>query len=105
MLASPSEVYRLRNRWSTLNNTNVAQPDPNQTDYDTLIAALDAGWEVELPVLQRSVWNLTAQRSMAFHFVLTRSAGHVALVLSLPDGESVRRLITDHNWTIGVRRP
>lgn len=100
MLASPSEVRLLQNRSLNLNGGRGADRNSDQARYQTLIEAVNAGWEIELPVDWRPIWNLAEKQTLAFHFVLTRDAGQVALVLSLPDSDSARRFIDDQGWTI-----
>jgi hypothetical protein len=105
MLASQSEVYLVEDRWSILNSSRAAERDPDQGQYYALIAALDAGWEVEPPIYLRPDWRLSANESMVFHFVLIRSARRMTTLLSVPDGTAVRRLVSDNGWTISPPKP
>ncbi len=100
MFALPSEVYVLADRWSILNNNRTARQEPDLANYYALLAALDAGWEVEAPVYLRADWSLARNDSMVFHFVLVWRSRRMTTLLSVPDCDLVQRLISDNNWKI-----
>ena len=65
-----------------------------------LLAALDGGWKVELPIYVRSDWSLKRKDVKVFHFVLHRDSIRMTTLLSVPDCEAVRRLISDNDWAL-----
>jgi hypothetical protein len=75
--------------------------DPALARYHMLLAALDSGWKVEPPIYVRSDWNLKRKDARAFHFVLRRDSIRMTTLLSVPDCEAVRRLISDNAWAFG----
>lgn len=100
MLAQHADVFLLEDRWSILNNSRAAYSQPDLANYYALLAALDNGWEVEVPVYLRSDWSLSRQDAMVFHFVLVLRARRMTTLLSVPDCDQVQRLIGDNNWQI-----
>ena len=101
MLALQSE-YRSQaeDRWSALNSSRVTHTDPAMSRYCTLVAAIDAGWRVEPPIYLRADWSIAAKDSKVYHFVLQRDTKRMTTLLSVPDCEAVRRLITDNGWWV-----
>jgi hypothetical protein len=92
----------LEDRWSILNNSlTTTHNDPALARYHMLLAALDGGWKVEAPVYVRSDWSLKRKDTKVFHFVLRRDAIRMTTLLSVPDCEAVRRLISDNDWALG----
>jgi hypothetical protein len=65
-----------------------------------LLAALDGGWRVEPPIYVRSDWSLKRKNARVFHFVLRRDAIRMTTLLSVPDCEAVRLLISDNGWAL-----
>ena len=100
MLAQHSDVFIADDRWSVLNNNLAAHTNPDLANYYALLAALDSGWEVEAPVYMRSDWSLSRKDQLVFHFVLILQSRRMTTLLSVPDGEFVRRLISDNGWEI-----
>ncbi len=102
MLALPSESpVDLEDRWSVLNNSRTTtHNDPALARYHMLLAALDGGWQVEAPVYVRNDWSLKRKDAKVFHFVLRRDSIRMTTLLSVPDCEAVRRLISDNNWAL-----
>ena len=99
MLATPSD-QATEDRWSVLNNIRETHDGPALARYQTLRAALDDGWEVEAPVYVREDWNLKHQGAKVFHFVLRRTSIRMTTLLSVPDCDAVRRLISDNGWAL-----
>ncbi len=102
MLTWQSEptVY-LEDRWSVLNNSRtMAHNDPALARYHMLLAALDGDWKVEPPVYVRGDWSLKRKDARVFHFVLRRDSIRMTTLLSVPDCEAVRRLISDNGWEL-----
>ncbi len=102
MLAWPPEpAVSAEDRWSILNNSRTtSHHDLALARYHMLLAALDRGWEVEPPVYVRSDWSLKRKDAKVFHFVLRRDPIRMTTLLSVPDCEAVRRLISDNAWTL-----
>ena len=102
MLALPSDPANMaEDRWSMLNNNRTTTDnDPAQARYHLLLAALDGGWKVEPPVYVRSNWSLKRQDARVFHFVLRCDSVRMTTLLSVPDCEAVRRLISDNDWAL-----
>ena len=102
MLAwQPELTVTTEDRWSILNNSRTTtHNDPALTRYHMLLAALDGGWKVEPPIYVRSDWSLKRKDFKVFHFVLRRESIRMTTLLSVPDGEAVRRLISDNDWSL-----
>jgi hypothetical protein len=90
----------IEDRWSILNNNRVTHNDPAVARYHMLLAALDGGWKVEAPVYVRNDWSLKRKDAKVFHFVLRRDSIRMTTLLSVPDCEAVRRLISDSGWAL-----
>jgi len=91
----------VEDRWSILNSTRGTHDDPALARYHTLLAALDAGWRVEPPIYVRADWSLKS-RHKVFHFVLRRDSLRMTTLLSVPECEAVRRLISDNEWSVSA---
>jgi hypothetical protein len=102
MLARQFEaIPDTEDRWSILNNSRTTiHNDPTLARYYMLLAALDGGWRVEAPVYVRSDWSLRHKDAKVFHFVLRRDSIRMTTLLSVPDCEAVRRLISDNHWAL-----
>jgi hypothetical protein len=88
-------------RWSILNSSRAAaHDDPTLARYAMLLYALDGGWKVEPPVYVRGDWSLQRKTVKVFHFVLRRDSLRMTTLLSVPDGEAVRRLIEENGWSL-----
>ncbi|HZY43641.1 MAG TPA: hypothetical protein VFF70_02735, partial [Anaerolineae bacterium] len=98
-------VILLEDRWSILNNNRTARQDPDLANYYALLAALDAGWEVDAPVYLRADWSLARKDSMVFHFVLVLRSRRMTTLLSVPEGKAICRLIEENGWTISPPKP
>jgi hypothetical protein len=91
----------VEDRWSILNSSRVTHSDPALARYHTLLTALDAGWRVEPPVYIRADWSLKS-RSKVYHFVLRRDSLRMTTLLSVPDCEAVRGLISENDWAVST---
>ena len=102
MLAGqPEPTVSAEDRWSILNNSRTTTyNDPARARLHMLLAALDGGWRVESPVYVRSDWSLKRKVTRVFHFVLRRDSVRMTTLLSVPDCEAVRRLISDNDWAL-----
>jgi len=102
MLAGPPEpAIDTEDRSSVLNNSHTTtHHDPALARLHLLLAALDGGWRVEPPVYVRSDWSLKRKDARVFHFVLRRDSVRMTTLLSVPDCEAVRRLISDNDWAL-----
>jgi negative regulator of replication initiation len=88
-------------RWSILNSSRVTHTDPALARYLTLLSALDAGWRVEPPIYSRADWSLKS-RTRVFHFVLRRDSLRMTTLLSVPDCDAVRGLISENDWSVST---
>ena len=88
-------------RWSILNSSRVTHADPALARYHTLLSALDAGWRVEPPIYSRADWSLKS-RTKVFHFVLRRDSLRMTTLLSVPDCDAVRGLISENDWAVST---
>ncbi len=104
MLAwQPEPAVSAEDRWSILNNSRTTtHHDPTLARYHMLLAALDSGWKVEPPIYVRADWSLKRKDTKVFHFVLRRESVRMTTLLSVPDGEAVRRLIGDNDWALSA---
>lgn len=100
MLNWQPDTY-VEDRWSILNSSRVTHSDPALARYHTLLTALDAGWRVEPPIYVRADWSLKS-RSKVFHFVLRRDSLRMTTLLSVPDCEAVRDLISENDWSVST---
>ena len=102
MLAGqPEPTVSAEDRWSILNDSRTANHnDPALARLYLLLAALDGGWRVESPVYVRSDWSLKRKDARVFRFVLRRDPVRMTTLLSVPDCEAVRRLISDNAWEL-----
>ncbi|NJN99090.1 MAG: hypothetical protein HC875_35845 [Anaerolineales bacterium] len=65
-----------------------------------LIKALDAGWEIDQPVLIRSTWRTATESSGTYHFVLRQKAHDKTTLLSLPPSPELLAFLADHKINI-----
>ncbi|GAB4431702.1 MAG: hypothetical protein Fur0044_29270 [Anaerolineae bacterium] len=65
-----------------------------------LIKALDAGWEIDQPVLIRSTWRTASEASGTYHFVLRRKAQDQTTLLSLPPSPELLAFLANHKISI-----
>ena len=54
----------------------------------------------EPPVYVRSDWSLKRKDTKVFHFVLRRDSIRMTTLLSVPDCDAVRGLISDNDWAL-----
>ena len=81
----------------------ILQNQPRSTDsedstYFGLLAALDAGWQIEPPVYARSRWGSAHAGQQMYHFVL-RSRQGITLV-SVADGPVVRAFMEEQRFAV-----
>jgi hypothetical protein len=93
----------IEDRWSILNSTRSAYDDPAMARYHALLAALDAGWQVEPPIYLRQDWSTKTKQSKVFHFIMRRDSIRMTTLLSVPDCEAIRRLIDDNGWQVSSK--
>ena len=98
MLAwEPELAVSAEDRWSILNNSRTT------THHDPALAALDGGWKVEPPVYVRGDWSPKRKDAKVLHFVLRRESIRMTTLLSVPNCEAVRRLISDNEWALSPK--
>lgn len=72
----------------------------NDPRFLHLIKALDAGWEIDQPVLIRSTWRTASEASGTYHFVLRQKAHDQTTLLSLPPSPELLAFLADHKISI-----
>ena len=65
-----------------------------------LVKALEAGWEIEEPVLLGRLWRTTAEGSGAYHFVLRHRAEEKTTLLSLLPSSELLVFLAEHEITV-----
>jgi hypothetical protein len=86
-------------RWAMLKN----QPRSLNSDEDTfyaLLAALDAGWQVEPPVYVRPRWGSDHAGQQMYHFILRRDTG--TTMVSVADGARVRTFVQERDLQVNA---
>lgn len=68
--------------------------------FSQLIKALEAGWEIDEPVLIRSTWRTATESSGTYHFVLRQKAADKTTLLSLPPSPELLSFLADHKINI-----
>lgn len=56
----------------------------NNNRFNQLTKALDAGWEIDEPVLIRATWRANGEAAGTYHFVLRQKTEDKTTLLSLP---------------------
>lgn len=62
---------------------------------ETLERLLDAGWEIEPPVITRQAW---AHSAIAYHFILKRNLQRSLVVIT--DAPDLQRFLAQHQLSI-----
>ena len=70
--------------------------------YRLLLAALDMGWRIEEPVYLRPRWGDEGQR--AYYFILRRADSGEQKLLSVPEGQEVKRFVHDQRLSVSMRQ-
>ena len=65
-----------------------------------LIKALDAGWEIDEPVLIRATWRTATESSGTYHFVLRQKIDDQTTLMSLPPSAELLAFLADHKISI-----
>jgi hypothetical protein len=65
-----------------------------------LIKALEAGWEIDEPVLMRSTWRTAMEASGTYHFVLRQKACDKTTLLSLPPSPELLSFLAHNKISI-----
>ncbi len=68
--------------------------------FAQLIKALEAGWEIDEPVLMRSTWRTAMEASGTYHFVLRQKACDKTTLLSLPASPELLSFLADRKIRI-----
>ena len=81
-----------------------ACPPPSGVEprYRLLLAALDMGWRIEEPVYLRPRWGDEGQR--AYYFILRRADSGEQKLLSVPEGQEVKRFVHDQRLSVSMRQ-
>lgn len=70
------------------------------TRFWQLIKALDAGWEIDEPVLIRATWRTATETSGTYHFVLRQKGDDKTTLLSLPPSPELLAFLADNKINI-----
>ncbi len=65
-----------------------------------LLEALEAGWEIEEPVLIRATWNPSNEQSGVYHFVLRKRTEDKTNLLSLPPSAKLLDFLATHQISV-----
>ena len=65
-----------------------------------LLDALEAGWEIEEPVLIRATWNRIEADTGVYHFVLRKKAEDKTNLLSLPPSARLLDFLATHQINV-----
>jgi hypothetical protein len=84
-------------RWAVLQN-RPRTSDPEDGNYFGLLAALDAGWQVEPPVYARSRWGSQHAGQQMYHFILKR--GSSITMISVADTPRLREFLDEQRIAI-----
>ncbi len=76
--------------------------EKNNDRFYQLIKALEAGWEIDEPVLIRAAWRSTGEVSGTYHFVLRQKADDKTTLLSLPPSSELLTFLTNHKIRINT---
>ena len=68
--------------------------------FAQLIKALEAGWEIDEPVLIRSTWRTATEASGTYHFVLRQKAHDKTTLLSLSASPELLSFLADKKISI-----
>ncbi len=72
--------------------------NPEDNTYFELLAALDAGWQIQPPVYARARWGSAHAGQQVFHFIL-RSRQAITMV-SVLDSPSLRAFLEEHQLAV-----
>ena len=72
----------------------------NNSRFVQLLKALEAGWEIDEPVLLRATWPTTTEAAGAYHFVLRQKAADKTTLLSLPPSSELLTFLAEHKISI-----
>jgi hypothetical protein len=68
--------------------------------FTRLLEALEAGWEIEEPVLIRATWSQVEADAGVYHFVLRKKAEDKTSLLSLPPSARLLDFLATHQISV-----
>ena len=68
--------------------------------FARLIEALEAGWEIEEPVLIRATWNNNDSIGGVYHFILRKKSEEKTNILSLPPSAELLRFLATNRISV-----
>jgi hypothetical protein len=68
--------------------------------FSQLIKALNAGWEIDQPVLIRATWRSNTETSGTYHFVLRQKIHDKTTLLSLAPSPELLAFLADNKINI-----
>jgi hypothetical protein len=94
---SAASIETQPDRWDLLQN-RPRSTNPDEDTFYALLAALDAGWQVEPPVYVRPRWGSEHAGAVMYHFILRRETG--TTMVSVADGSRIRAFVQEHSLEI-----
>lgn len=85
-------LLETQDRWAALQN-HPPHADPDNGTFYALLAALDAGWQIEPPVYLRPRWGSEHAGKHMYHFIIKR--GSATTMVSVADGPRVRAFVEE----------
>jgi hypothetical protein len=82
--------------WQEDSWLTLAEPAHGRTDnprYLNLLAALDEGWEIALPIYRRPRW--IDDREYVYHFILKRSDRNGTRLITVPEDDTIRNFVRE----------
>jgi hypothetical protein len=73
-------------------------PDSEDSTYFGLLAALDAGWQIEPPVYARSRWGSAHAGQQIYHFILKWRQS--ITMMSVADSPGLRAFLEQHRIAV-----
>ena len=70
--------------------------------FSQLLKALQAGWEIDEPVLLGKLWRTTADGQSAYHFVLKNRVGERTTLLSLKPSPQLLVFLAENNIRVNA---
>ncbi len=70
--------------------------------FTQLLKALEAGWEIEEPVLLGTLWRTPLEGRGAYHFILKHRAEAKTTLLSLTPSPQLLLFLAEHNISVNT---
>jgi hypothetical protein len=70
--------------------------------FTQLLKALDTGWEIEEPVLLRTLWRTPLEGRGAYHFILKNRAEAKTTMVSLTPSPQLLVFLAERNISVNM---